>query len=189
MCFYLTSTLPKGTNLEQLRDIFDRFNMDFSPIQNPSVQSQLRPGELYFRTTKDYCDCDTIIGALDSSEAYKKLLHSDKVRRLKKKKWNPEQIDEWIKEKLPIRNPKLNKLTPLERKNKIQRWIDFIHSILESKQVKRIGILKHWYDKGLENEDFNIKQKKIVKVNELNEDLLLNMEEGVLYEFIPIYKY
>ena len=189
LCFYLTSTLPKNTNLERLRDLFDRFDMEFSSIQNPAIQNQLRPGELYFRTTRDYCDCDTIIGTLNSSEEYKKLLQSEKVRKLKKKKWTDEQIDKWIKEKLPITNPKLAKLTDVERNNKIQRWTGFIHSILGTKQVKRIGILKHWYDKGLENEEFAIKQSKIMKVNELNEDLLLNMEEDVLYEFIPIYKY
>ena len=153
-----------------------------------SIQKQLRPDELYLRTTNAYCDCDTILGALNSSETYKKLLNSQKVKNLKKKKWTTEQIDDWIHKKLEVKNPKFKRLTKNEKENKIKRWIDFIQEILASDKVKRIGILKHWYVSSLSFEEFNIKETKRIQRERFDKDLLLNVEEDILYEFIPSYK-
>ena len=93
MCYYITSTLPKDVNLEELQQIFNNYNMEFSSIENKVVISQLRPGELYFRVTKEYCDCDTILGSLNNLQEYQTLLHSKKVRKLKKKKWTLRTIN------------------------------------------------------------------------------------------------
>ena len=183
MCFYITATLPKQTDLIQLREIFNKFNMSFTPIENDFIKKQLRSGDLYLRATKDYCDCDTILGALNSSEEYKKLLESEKIRRLRKKKWTEEQIEEWIQNKLGHSNPKFDKLTKLEKEQKFSRWNEFINAILSSK-IEPIGLIKHWYSGDLNNAEFNIKQIKTIKMEEINEDLLLNLAEDVLYEFV-----
>ena len=53
MCFYITATMPKGTQLENIREILELYRMEFSEINNRMVKAQLRPGELYFRATKD----------------------------------------------------------------------------------------------------------------------------------------
>jgi hypothetical protein len=189
MCFYITSTLPKNIKLEGLKGLFQEYDMSYEPVKNQAIQDQLRPDELYFRATNAYCDCDTILGALNTSEDYKKLLNSQKVRNLRKKKWTSEQIDNWISEKIKGNNPKFDRLTDIEKENKIKRWIDFINAILASDQVKRIGILKHWYNAGLSNEEFTIRETKQIQIDQLNKNLLLNLEEDILYEFIPIYKY
>lgn len=189
MCFYITSTLPKKVKLEELEGVFKKYNMAFKPIKNISIQDQLRPEELYFRATNAYCDCNTILGALNTSEEYKKLLDSEKIRSLKKKKWTSEQIDIWIRKKIKGKNPKFEKLTEIEKENEIKRWKDFIQEILASKKVKRIGILKHWYNSNLSEEKFKIRESKQIQIDRLNKNLLLNLEEDILYEFIPIYKY
>ena len=43
MCFYITATLPKNTKLEELRNVFNKYNMAFSPLKNANVSYQLRP--------------------------------------------------------------------------------------------------------------------------------------------------
>jgi len=85
MCFYITATLPKNTSIESLKTLLDRYNMAFFPIKNNNVSPQFRLGELYFRATKDYCDCDTSLGILNRKREYQHLLNSKKVRTLKKK--------------------------------------------------------------------------------------------------------
>jgi len=67
MCYYITATLPKETNMERLKPLFEEFNMSFTPINNIYIEPQLRPGELYFRATKIYCDCDTVLGSRNRS--------------------------------------------------------------------------------------------------------------------------
>ncbi len=183
MCFYITSVLPENVKLEELRPIFNKYNMSFVPIVNPYVQEQLKKGEMYFQATNDYCDCDTYLGMLDTSEAYKKLLGSSKVRKLRNKKWTELQIDEWIKNKLTDVNPKFKKLTEVEKRIKYERWEGLLKSLLTEKNVDRVGILKHWYSKNLENEEIRIIKRRIVKFAEVCEDFLLHLKEDVLYDF------
>ncbi len=190
MCFYITSTLPKDIKLEGLQEIFDKYNMAFNPIQNKAIQAQLRPGELYFRTTKDYCDCDTVLGSFNNLQEYQTLLNSKKIRTLKKKKWTKEEIDKWIREKLKKGENSINKkLTPMERDEETKRWIKFLHSLLDKQKVARIGLLKHWYNRGLQNEEITITRTDKININKITPEFLLNLEEDVLYEFSSTYSF
>ena len=162
--------------------------MAFSPLENSYVSSQLRPEDLYLRATKNYCDCDTVLGSYNQLKSYQKLLSSKKVKTLRKKKWTDEEIDKWIKEKLNNNEPKhRKKLTLLEEEQEINRWLDLLHGLLDSKKISRIGLLKHWYTKGLDDEDFTIKKIEKVNINTVNSDFILNVEEDVLYEYYSSY--
>jgi hypothetical protein len=65
--------------------IFDNYEMAFNSVNNEYVKAQLRSGELYFRPTQGYCDCDTVLGSLDISQKHDALVDSKKVRKLRKK--------------------------------------------------------------------------------------------------------
>jgi len=128
------------------------------------------------------------LGSLNKLKEYQTLLNSKKVKTLRKKKWTEEEIDKWIKEKLKKREVKVGRsINPMERDGKIKRWMDFLHSLLDTKNVNRIGLLKHWYNKRLQNEEIIIKRTERVDVNEISPEFLLNLEEDVLYEFFPSY--
>ena len=111
MFLYITATLPNDTEIENFKEILDSYNIAFSLVNNNSIKPQLLPKELYFRATKDICDCDTSLGLLNRSNEYKKLLNSKKVKALRKKKWTQNQIDEWNQDKL--------KKTPQSQKKSI----------------------------------------------------------------------
>ena len=184
MCFYITATLPEKTDIEPVRDILNRYNMLFSPLDNNTFISQLRSGELLFRATKDYCDCNTSLGLLNQDKVYQELLNSKKVKTLRKKKWTQSQIDEWIKEKLQKKTPHTKRsITENERQLDAERWSNFIQEIL--KKVKRIGVFKHWYSASIENEELSIKRTERINLQKLNRNYLLNLEEDVLYEIFP----
>ena len=190
MCFYITATLPKGTQIENIRGILELYKMEFSEIHNPKVQAQLRPGELYFRATKDYCDCDTVLGSLNSLQDFQNISKSKKIKALKKKNWTDDEINNWINEKLKTKQDKKSKrVNPLERDEKLNRWINFLHDLLNNKSVSRIGILKHWYTSGLKDEEITIKKTEKITINQVTPDLFLNLSEDTLYEFFPIYNF
>ena len=190
MCFYITATLPKRTQVDSFRELLDKHEMKFSPIHNLIVQSQLRPDELYFRATKNYCDCDTVLGSLNRFQDFQTLSKSKKVKALKKKNWSEEEINNWINTKLKSKQKKTGKkISPLEIKNEAERWIRFLHALLDNKIVSRIGILKHWYTKALEDEEIKIKKTQRISINEITQDLLLNLSNDILYEFLPVYEY
>ena len=186
MCYYITVTLPKDTKLDSLRPILEKFDMDFSLLKNPNITSQLRPDEIYARATKSYCDCNTSLGSRSITPEYNKMLKSQKVRGLRKKRWTDEQIHLWILEKINNKKPKgHDNLTPIEKDIEINNWINFLTNLLSKNKLTRVGILKHWYSKGLTNEEIVIKNTERISIKELNSSILLNLEDDVLYEFHP----
>jgi hypothetical protein len=50
--------------------------------------------------------------------------------------------------------------------------------------TSRVGLLLHWYRSSPENERFIIRQRQAVKMGEISPDLLMTLEEDVLYEFL-----
>ncbi|MHA1933087.1 MAG: hypothetical protein ACW96X_11125 [Promethearchaeota archaeon] len=190
LCFYITATLPKGTKIENIKEILKQYQMEFSEIDNHIIKLQLRPGELYFRATKDYCDCETVLGSLNSLQDFQVLSKSKKVKALKKNKWSEEEINNWINEKLKNKqNKSKEKFTPAERKIRLDRWGNFLHDLLDNKKVSRIGLLKHWYKMGLTDEEIKIKKTEKIVINQVTPELLLNLSEDVLYEVFPIYDF
>jgi hypothetical protein len=160
MCFYITATLPKGTQISKLRNILDEYELELSQIDNSMLISQLRSGELYLRATKSYCDCDTVLGSLNSLQDFQNLSKSKKVKNLRKKKWSEEAIHKWINDRLKKKEEeRRKKLNPTEVDLKINNWLNFLHRLLDNKTVSRIGLIKHWYTKDLANEVVKIKKK------------------------------
>ena len=188
MCFYITTTLQKKTDVDKLRTFLDKFEMAFIPLNNDSVSSQLKAGDLYLRATKSYCDCGTILGSLNRQNEYQTLLNSKKVKTLRKKKWTDNEIDNWIRQKLQNNKKKIGgHLTTFETKDELKRWNLFIQNILNSSTSKYVGILKHWYTGGLNDEKITLKKIQRINLNQVVPEFLLNIEEGVLYEFYTLF--
>jgi hypothetical protein len=179
--------LPKGTKIDSILPIFNKYEMAYNQVNNEFVKSQLRSGELYFRPTQGYCDCDTVLGSLDTSQKHEALVDSKKVRKLRKKGWSEEDINNWITEKVNKernKKQKKDKYWPEFKNQQASRWINFLHQLLDSGLTSRIGLLIHWYKGGLESEQIKIKKKLMIDVNSLNIEILMNLKEDVLYEFI-----
>lgn len=184
MCYHITVTLPKKTNLEAIRQVINKCDMAFEPVNNNHVISQLRPGELYFSATKGHCDCDTVLGSLSTSQRYEALLHSKKFKKLKKKGWSKEEINNWIAEKMKTMKKKVGrKYSTVEQNKKVTRWITFLRELLHTGFISHIGLLKHWYKGALDSEQISIKKTQRVNVERNIEELLLHLEEDILYEF------
>ena len=183
MCYYITATLPAKTKKEVFEQIFHKFDMAFDPINNAHIQSQLR-GEQYFRATKAYCDCDTILGALSTTRRQAALMDSKKVKNLRKKGWTEEEIENWAKETIAKKKRKVGrKLWPELIKNLATRWIDFIREMFKTDKISHLGLLKHWYSGGLETEQIEIKETKKINIQDLSVDMLSKLDEDILYEF------
>jgi len=147
MCYYITAILPKETKIAALLPVFDIYAMAFSPVNNKYIQSQLRSGELYFRPTQGYCDCDTVLGSLDISEMHEVLVDSKKVMKLRKKGWSEEEINNWITEKMQkerAKKQKKDRYWPEFRNQQATRWINFLRELLDIGITSRVGILISW---------------------------------------------
>ena len=186
MCFFLSAILPKETKMEAIRPIIETYKMGFSPVNNGSIESQLKSGDIFLRATRKtiYCDCDTVIGCESTGTAKRTLMESKKVKKLKKKGWNLTQIDEWIEDRIKTKkSTKGKKWWPELQRKKADEWINFLNELLEVKSVSRVGLLKHWYQGNLDSEEIKIRETKRLDLNQALFDDLLKMDEDVLYEF------
>ena len=172
--------------MEEIKPIIEKHEMGFSPINNKSAISQIKPGDQFLRATKKtlYCDCDTVLGCMSKEAEKRSLMESKKVKKLKKKGWNLAQIDEWIEDKIKSKKSKRRqKWWPELQRKKADLWIDFMNELIEVESVSRIGILKHWYVGDLAEENIKIRETTRINLNQDIYDVLLNMDEDVVYEF------
>ena len=176
MCQYITITIPKETKLDEIQSLFDRFEMSQNLIQNTHLQSQVESDPYYINTTSRMCDCGSVI-ASNAQHLNEEEKYASDIKLKKKKGWSDTKINRWIKQK---ENSGRNE----ELKQDNERWQQFLGELLTVDQIGKVGVLIHWYDLGLEDELINLNGKKKVKISNLSEDTLENMEYDTLYEFI-----
>jgi hypothetical protein len=186
MCYYITAILPKETKIEALIPVFDTYEMVFDPVNNENVKSQLRSGKLYFRPTQGYCDCDTVLGSLDISQKHESLVDSKKVKKLRKKGWSEEEINNWVTEKTQkerAKKQKKDKFWPEFRNQQATRWIYFLRELLDTGLTSHVGLLIHWYKGGLASEQIELKKTQRINIESISAEILMHLKEDVLYEF------
>ena len=185
MCYHLTSTLPKGTNIEPLRPVIERYDMAFDPLKNPNLLSQFRSGELYFVTSKGHCDCGTVLGTLSTAKTFETVVQSKKAQKLRRKGWDEEKIAQWARDKIKSKKKSHGrKYTPQEINAETNRWIQFLRELSQTGNLSHVGLLKHWYSGSLETEQISIKRTEQINLADITTEILTKIEEDVLYEFI-----
>lgn len=189
MCHFITATLPSGIDVKKAEDIFAKHKLRFEVIENESVREHLNAGDFYILTTQGMCDCGTVLGSeyreepLASDE--KEKFRRQTIEKFKKKGWSQTKIDRWFNEAV-LTEEKENRSRELQHESAVSfvsDWIAFIKDMLGSKVTPKIGLLLHMYDGALYGR-FTIVGKKRVSLKELNESILLQMAEDVIYEFV-----
>ena len=65
----------------------------------------------------------------------------------------------------------------------MERWIEFIASVLQGGHAQWIGILVHWYSGDIATEAIAVDNRRWLSLSELTEDYLLHAEEDMLHCF------
>jgi hypothetical protein len=185
MCHFITGLIDKQVSLDDLNKVGNDYAITFNKCDNDFVKAQLKRNEEYSVKRTKYCDCGTQLGLAtrtDTPDATR--IEKREVDKLKKKGWSEAKINRWLAdrektiEKDKIRYDRIVNGVHLD----IENWIEYLKKIFTSTKVQHFGLLLHWYKGGLENERIKLKDRIKVKVSELTPDILLNMEEDVVYE-------
>ena len=188
MCHYITATLPQKADINKAREIFLAYQLGFEEIENPSVKEQIEKGDHYVLTTSGMCDCGTVLG----SEFREKIARGrsetirvgNELEKLRKKGWSETKISRWMRE-VELAKQKGEQKIELAHEASLssaQDWLSFVRDILGSRATDRIGLLIHMYNGPITGR-IKIKGKKTIPVKKLNEDVLLRMEEDLVYDF------
>ena len=54
MCFFITATLPKDVDLEELKDIFNEYSMAFNPIKNNNADIKFTNYKYFYKKITDF---------------------------------------------------------------------------------------------------------------------------------------
>lgn len=149
----------------------EQYDFEFSVIENQSVKVQLSEDDVYYKITKYDCDCNTSLGK-------EKIYNLDFDNNMKSR--NECDLDDPFICRLRQEFNEKHEYYKVD----IKRWENFIKDIFKTNEVKRLGILIHFYHESCEEADFKIKDFKSIKVNQVNPELLLKLEEDILYTFL-----
>jgi hypothetical protein len=188
MCHYITATLPRNVNPESVAPTFEEHKLGFELISNPHVSGQIDSGDWYILTTRGHCDCGTAIGSLCHSNVGKPVSYERELNKFRKQGWSEAKIQRWVeqKEQTKERHQREDEARATGSTPELNQWVEFISELLESGKSRKLGLLLHWYQGGIESERINILGREKVKLTELNPERLMKMNEDMLYEFVAL---
>lgn len=122
---------------------------------NAFVVRQLEPGEKYFFTTWGMCDCGSEVGSSQRETPPTDEL-GDLSRDLKKFRqsgWSETKIERWLAQK---RQDRVRKKAEWKTRHQtigeeLDRWIEFMRSVIEQDAARWIGVMHHFYNHEIES--------------------------------------
>jgi len=186
MCHYITATLPHDVNPDSVAPVFEAHKLGFKLISNPHISLQIEAGDLYVLTTRGHCDCGTALGSLNLPTANEVVNHERELKKFRKQGWSEAKIKRWLEQKDQTKERHLREDEAQAQGStpELNQWVSFITDVLQSGHTRRIGLLLHVYQRGIESERINILSKEKVKLGELAPERLMRMKEDVVYEFV-----
>jgi hypothetical protein len=168
---------------QSLLVIADSFGLAWVPIANKSVLAFFEKGSSYFYTTTGMSDCGTELGRKYCGKANGKTDFSSEIIRFKRKGWSDNKIPNWLaeKQKNRLKNSRVN--ASIGAGAELKNWHSFIGEILGAKYSRHLNLLIHMYHRGLENERIEIKCLTKIRLYDLSDKVLLNIEKDNLYQF------
>lgn len=187
MCHFITAVIDRKIKLDDLNHLGRDKVITFHVCDNLFVKNQLRANEAYVARNRKYCDCGTELGMLarrSSPEALR--VGKSEIERLKKKGWRERKIQRWIADREKNAEKAKTKYDNLANggHSDVKNWLEYFQKIFSDPQISHLGLLLHWYSGRLEDERITVKQRKRVKINDLTKEILLTMEENVIYDIV-----
>lgn len=182
MCHYITVTLPQTADADSVAPIFRSHKLGFHVISNPHVSAQLEAGDLHILTSNS-CDCGTALGSLNASAPNDDLSYEPQLKKFRNQGWSETKINRWLEQKEQTKQKHLE-ARDQESTHELNQWIRLITDVLQSGNAGKIGLLLHMYHGGIESERIKIPRRERVKLSELIPELLMRMNEDVVYEFV-----
>ncbi len=187
MCHFISGVITQQTNIDDINKVGQRYSITFEKCDNNFVISQLKESEVYIKKNSKICDCGTELGMLkrmNLPETFR--IEKSEIEKLNKKGWSESKINRWtedrkkdVEKKRKQYNSRANELH-----TDIENWLTYLRNLFEQTSVSHFGLLLHWYKGGLENEKIKLNERRKVRISEVTEDILLNIDEDILYDIV-----
>jgi hypothetical protein len=172
---FITVLLPKKAQTSKIGDLAKKYQFGWYNLSNQITQ-QLEGDYSYFCTTGAMCDCETLIGS--GSRRGKGNISEIDSARFKRRGWDDSKISRWLDQRSAIRNP------PMDDRDEIQKWIEFVTEVLVLRLASNVGILIHFYSKSVNDESFELLES--ANQSPLSTEYLLNIDQNRVHFLIAL---
>lgn len=158
MCQFNLLVIDKEFNKDELRKIVTESGFGYRIINFGRLPNEIGEGRRIILTTKDHCDCGSILG-INKQGSLSKINIEKEKQKLRKKKWSESKIDRHLQNKLKKESKRMGE-SELGNEMEENNWIRLAETLLKEKVV--FGILFHHFEGLIEEEEIEIE-----KVNEI----------------------
>jgi hypothetical protein len=106
----------------------------------------------------------------------------DPRREVRRQGWGDTKIARWLAEQAANRKRRARKRGPGSRSRTAEEWRRLLVEVLASGQIPWVGLLLHWYSGSFQDDEVRFSRASI-PLTHLCDELLLQFEEDVLYQF------
>ncbi len=148
MCQFNLLILKSYQDSERCKNALLAHELGFQVIRNPSLASRLAADSVAVVTTTSHCDCDSLLGASESSTELD--IHKES-QRLRKKRWTEAKIQRSLADrKKQIERRRREQSTDWAQEE--ANWIGLCRSLLTQKV--KFAILLHHFSEVFDEEYF-----------------------------------
>jgi hypothetical protein len=184
MCHFITAVIDRKAGLDRLNQLGRDNGITFNVCDNDYIKAQLKPSEAYIVKNCRYCSCGTRLGLAKRAQSGDLRIEKREIEKLQRKGWSEHKIRRWVADREKNIEKAKNQFENLTqgKYSDIENWLMYINGTLSDGAFSHIGLILHWYEHGPENEKVMIKERKFIKIGDLTAQLLLNINEDVIYD-------
>jgi len=171
MCQFNFILTEKPKDKQKLAQTIKYAGFGFREVNNKHLTNQIENFQYAILTTKNHCDCGSIIG-MDEFISPREIDVDKERKKLKKKKWSDSKIERYLNDKIKSQN-KADENKDIGNKAEEDRWIKLIDNLIN--ENINFGIFHHQFDGLIEEEKVELSKVKTIKKTELEIRHLRNM--------------
>ena len=180
MCIFITAALPAKANVEAIRKAMGAPDDVLRPLANARVLARIEAGAGYYRALQQWCDCQVVLGSRgDSSDQPDDTEHEYAKRR--KKGWGEAKLARWLETRKRLADAR-HQGAGAYNDRAIVWWNRLIECSLREGGARWMALLRH-FGGDPASEDVVWKREQRIALADVTGDLLLDLEEDVLYRF------
>jgi len=177
MCLFITAVAPKSAMTPAFLDVVARHHFFLDPVDNPFVAKRLRPGEAYVSMTRGHCDCGSPLFTESATRTPAEL--ERRIAKLRRKGWREGKIRSWVESTEPT-SERANQGRDVGRA--LADWADFLDEARADPRAY-VGLVGHWYKRGPANDELELGDRLIHRVEELRSKDFAGLAKDIVHEF------
>ncbi len=140
---------------------------------------------MYIARKKGDCDCATDLGLIARAESKDTAkVQQKELEKSQKKWWSASKIQRWLDDKEKKSEKDGTKKDRIINGAHIdgENWINYIKALFTDTDISHFGLLLHRYKGWVDSEMVKLQERKTVRINDLTADILLRIDEDVMYD-------